>query len=38
MNSYADAGLAHAELLLVTCFEEENLPGNKNLLPSVHFL
>jgi hypothetical protein len=38
MNSYADAGIAHAELLLVTCFEKENPPGNKNLLPSVCLL
>jgi hypothetical protein len=35
MNSYANAGIAHAELLLVTCFEKENRLGNKNLLPSV---
>jgi hypothetical protein len=29
MNSYADAGIAHAELLLVTCFEMEDPQGNK---------
>jgi hypothetical protein len=38
MNSYTDTGIAHAELLLVTSFEKENPPGNKNLLPSVHLL
>jgi hypothetical protein len=38
MNSYADAGIAHAELLLVAYFEKENPPGNKNLLPSVRLL
>jgi hypothetical protein len=31
MNSYTNTGVAHAELLLVTCFEKENPPGNKNL-------
>jgi hypothetical protein len=36
MNSYIDAGIAHTELLLGTCFEKENPPGNKNLLPFVH--
>jgi hypothetical protein len=38
MNSYAHAGIANAELLLDTGFENENPPGNKNLLPSVHLL
>jgi hypothetical protein len=38
INSYADAGIAHAELLLVTCFEKENPLGNKNLIPSVQLL
>jgi hypothetical protein len=38
MNTYTDAGIAHAELLLVTCFEKENPLGNKNHLPSVHLL
>jgi hypothetical protein len=28
MNSYTDEGVAHAELLLVTCLREENPPGN----------
>ncbi len=31
MNSYTDTGVAHAERLLVTCFEKENPQGNKNL-------
>jgi hypothetical protein len=37
-NSYTDAGIAHAEHLLVTCFKKENPLGNKNLLPSVPLL
>jgi hypothetical protein len=35
--SYADAGIALTELL-VTCFEKENPPGSKKLLPSVRLL
>ncbi len=38
MNSYADADIAHAELLLVTCFEKENPLGNRDLLLSVRLL
>jgi hypothetical protein len=38
MKTYADVGIAHAELLLDTCFEKENPLENKNLLPSVHLL
>jgi hypothetical protein len=38
VNIYTDVGVAHAELLLVTCFEKENPLGNKNLLPAIHLL
>jgi hypothetical protein len=38
MNSYADVGIAYAEILLVTCLRKENSPGNKNLLLSVLLL
>ncbi len=38
MDFYADAGIAHAELLLVTCFEKEDPLVNKNLFPSVRLL
>ncbi len=42
MNSYTDEGVAHAELLLVTCLRKENPPGNEKLPPasasSVRFL
>jgi hypothetical protein len=38
MNSYTDVGVAHAELLLVTCLRKENLLRNKNLLLSVYLL
>jgi hypothetical protein len=31
-------GIAHAELLLVTCLRKENPPGNKNHLLSVRLL
>jgi hypothetical protein len=36
IDSYTYVGVAHAELLLVTCFENVISPGNKNLLPLVH--
>ncbi len=35
MYSYNNVVVAHAELLLVTCLEKDNPPGNKNLLPLV---
>ncbi len=38
MNLYADVDVALVELLLVTCFEKENPPGNNNLFPSVRLL
>jgi hypothetical protein len=38
MNSYTDVGVAHTELLLVTCLRKETPLGNKNLLISVRLL
>ncbi len=38
MYSYTDEGIAHAELLLVTCLRKENLLGNKNFLLPVLLL
>jgi hypothetical protein len=38
MYSYTDEGVAHAELLLVTCLRKENPAGNKNLLLPVLLL
>jgi hypothetical protein len=38
MNSYTDEGIAHEELLLVTCLRNDNPPGNKNLLLLVLLL
>jgi hypothetical protein len=38
MNSYTDEGVAHAELLLVTCLRKKYPPENKNLLLPVLLL
>jgi hypothetical protein len=38
MNSYTDVGLAHAELMLITCSRKENPQGNKNLFLPVRHL
>ncbi len=38
MDSYTVVGVAHAELLLVTCLRRETPPGNNNLLLPVCLL
>jgi hypothetical protein len=38
MNSYANVGWAHVELLLSTCLDKENPSNIKNLLTKVHHL
>jgi hypothetical protein len=35
MHSYADVGVAHVDLLLVTCWEKKYPLGDNNLLPRV---